>query len=195
MKRHVFTRQAILFALAALCFIPTPASFSAATSAAFVQSSNIGVNGFYSTDKAQRGRMTQAAIVMDIPQGYHVNANRPLGKYAVPTTVNIDAARGVQVSAISFPRAVVRTLKFSQGERLAVYEGRAIMRFNVTVPANFPEGVTEISAKVRFQACSNEVCYPPATRDIRLPIGVVGANDSVKRINTNIFGGGGGRRR
>lgn len=158
--------------------------------AAAVQSSNINVNGFLSVNRAQRGRTFQGAIVMEIPRGYHVNANRPLGKYAVPTMVKVDAPRGVRVSAVSFPRAIVRRPKFSQGEALALYEGRAVMRFTVSVPANHPEGMMELRARVRFQSCTDEVCYPPATRDVNLPIVVVGTNDSVQRINGRLFGRG-----
>lgn len=160
-----------------------------------LQSSNIGVNGFYSVDKAPRGRTIQAALVLDIPNGYHVNANKPLGKYAVPTTVKIEAPGGVRVSPVIFPRAVVRRPKFSQGEPLAFYEGRAVLRFNVTIPANYDQGTSELRAKVRFQSCTDEVCYPPATRDLSLPIGIVDANNPVQRINGEIFGGGRGRRK
>ena len=201
----IFTRRAILSGIAAVLLLapatgfsaaPPSSPFAAAAAAsaramvvAPVQASSIGINGFYSTDKVQRGRMVQAAIVMDIPRGLHVNANKPLGKYAVPTTVKIDAPGGVRISPVSYPRGAVRNFKFSD-ERLAVYEGRTLLRFNVNVPANFQPGVTELRIRVRFQTCSDEVCYPPANRDVTLPIGVVGASDPVKRINPNIFGGG-----
>src|SRR6201982_841515 len=72
---------------------------------------NINIKGYYSNDKAQRGRVVRAAIVIDIPSGYHVNANRPLGKYAIPTSVKIEAPKGVTVGPISFPRPIVRKLK------------------------------------------------------------------------------------
>ncbi len=208
MRSRIFTQRAILSIVAATMLLLAPASFSAAApppppvvaraAAAAVmvvvvvapaQASSIGINGFYSTDKVQRGRMVQAAIVLDIPRGLHVNANKPLGKYAVPTTVKIDASGGVRISPVSYPRGAVRNFKFSD-ERLAVYEGRTLLRFNVNVPANFQPGVTELRVRVRFQTCSDEVCYPPANRDVTLPIGVVGASDPVKRINANIFGSG-----
>ena len=198
MRRKLFARPAIIFALVALLLTQSPAPATAVVvapvAAAPVQSSNVGVDGFYSVNKAQRGRTIQAAIVLDIPNGYHVNANRPLGKYAVPTTVKIEAPRGVRVSPVIFPRATVRRPKFSQGEQLALYEGRAVIRFNVTIPADYEQGVTELRARVYFQSCTDEVCFPPATRNLTLPIGVVGANDSVQRINGQIFGGGRGRR-
>ncbi|HEV2708457.1 MAG TPA: protein-disulfide reductase DsbD N-terminal domain-containing protein [Pyrinomonadaceae bacterium] len=167
----------------------TPKAVAAA--AAVVQSDNIGVNGFFNVNRAQRGRAFQGAIVMEIPQGLHVNSNRPLGKYAVPTTVKVDAPDGMRVGAVSYPRAQVRSFAFSNGERLAVYEGRAIMRFNVTVPANFPQGVHDLRVRVRFQSCSDTVCYPPVTRTLTLPIGIVGATDPVQRINGRYFGGRG----
>ena len=149
---------------------------------------NISVSGFFSSDKAQRGRVVLAAVVMDIPGGYHVNSNRPMSKYAIPTTLKIDAPSGVKISAITYPRATVRRLKASNNEPLALFEGRAIMRFTITVPANFQQGVTELRVKLRYQSCNDEVCYAPQTREITMPIGIVGAGDSVKRINANIFG-------
>src|SRR6266567_190772 len=60
-----------LITLALLNFSPT---FLAAPA----PEPNIGVNGYFSTDRVQRGHPVQAAIVLDIPAGYHVNGNRPL---------------------------------------------------------------------------------------------------------------------
>jgi DsbC/DsbD-like thiol-disulfide interchange protein len=168
----------------------TPAEASAP--APEPQSSNIGVNGFFSVDRAQQGSSFQGAVVMDIPSGLHVNANKPLGKYAVPTVVKVDAPRGFRVTPVSYPRASVRTFRFggSDESRLAVYEGRSIFRFNVTVPADQPFGVENVRVSVRFQSCTDEVCYPPATRNLDLHIGVVGRDTSSNRINGQYFGGG-----
>ena len=120
--------------------IAIPANFQAAAPLAPVPQPNIGVNGYYANDKAQRGRTVRAAIVMDIPGGYHVNANRPLGKYAIPTALKIEGPRGVTVGPVTYPRAIVRRLKAVNNEPLAVYEGRAVLRFNVTLPANYNGG-------------------------------------------------------
>jgi hypothetical protein len=161
------------------------------------QPSNIGVNGFFSVDRAQQGSSFQAAVVMEIPGGLHVNANKPLGKYAVPTVVKVDAPRGFRVTPVNYPRGSVRTFHFggSDESRIAVYEGRALFRFNVSVPANQPFGVENVRVSVRFQSCTDEVCYPPATRNLDLHIGVVGPDAPVSRINGRYFGGGGRRKR
>ena len=173
----------MLILFAAMLFTSS-ASFYATPSPA--TQANVGINGFFSVDKAQRGRTIQAAIVLDIPEGFHVNANKPLSKHAIPTTLKIEAANGVRTGPIIFPRGNVRSFSF---DKLAVYEGKAILRFNVMIPANHQLGITELRARLRYQGCNDEVCYPPVTREIALPIAVVGANESVKRINGQYFGG------
>jgi DsbC/DsbD-like thiol-disulfide interchange protein len=160
------------------------------------QPSNIGINGFFSVNSAQQGGSFQAVVVMEIPRGLHVNSNRPLGKYAVPTTVKVDAPRGIRVTPVSYPRGTVRVFRFggSAEDRLAVYEDRAFFRFTVNVPANQGLGVARVRVNVRFQSCNDEVCFPPATRELVLPIAVVGRDTPVKLINGRYFGGRGRRR-
>jgi hypothetical protein len=57
------------------------------------------------------------------------------------------------------------------------------------VPANYQQGVAELRARVHYESCTNEVCFPPTDSGVRLPIAVVGANASVKRTNGQYFGG------
>lgn len=195
MRRKNYLKPFLLASLA-LALFTSPVNFYAdstsktgarAVAVAPTAQPSISVNGFFASDKAQRGRMVQAAVVMEIPRDFHVNGNKPLGKYAVPTTLRVEAPGGIRISPVVYPRATVRKFSFSE-ERLAVYEGRVIMRFNVTIPSGFNEGVTQLRVRLRYQSCSDEVCFPPQTHDITMPLAVVGANDSVKRINGNIFG-------
>ena len=178
-----FLRRAFAFSLVGLLFV-----LWTGMHAAPAPEPNIGVNGYYANDKAQRGRTIRAAIVMEIPSGYHVNANRPLGKYAIPTSLKIESPRGVTIGPIVYPRAIVRKLKAVNNEPLAVYEGRAILRFNVTVPANYQGGEVVLKARLRYQSCNDEVCFPPKNQDVDMGIGVVGLNDRVQRANGWVFG-------
>ena len=186
----------LLVAVAALVQPAVPAAMAAPAFEPLPQGGNIGINGFFSVDPAAQGTSFQAAVVLDIPRGLHVNANKPLGKYAVPTTIKVDAPRGMKITPLTYPAAQVRTFRFGGGaaERLAVYEGRSIARFNVTVPPNFDLGVARIRVSVRFQSCSDEVCFPPATRELTLPIAIVNQGSAVNRINQIYFGSGRRRR-
>lgn len=204
MKRDTVIKLALaLLVLPALFAPPIPADarvktiVEASAPEPEPQASNIGVNGFFSVDRAQQGSSFQAAVVMDIPSGLHVNANKPLGKYSVPTVVKVDAPRGFRITPVTYPRGTVRTFRFggSDESRIAVYEGRTIFRFNVSVPAGQPFAVENVRVSVRFQSCTDEVCYPPATRNLDLHIGVVGRDAPANRINGQYFGGGGRRRK
>ena len=178
-----FLRRTFVFSLVGLLFVVTSGMHAAPA-----PEPNIGVNGYYSNDKAQRGRTILAAIVMEIPSGYHVNSNRPLNKYSIPTDLKVEAPKGVTVGAVVYPRAIVRKLKASNNEPLAVYEGRAILRFNVTVGAGYQGGSIDLKAHLRYQSCNDEVCFPPKNQDVNLGIGVVGATDRVQRANGWVFG-------
>ena len=149
---------------------------------------NIDIDNYFSANRAQRGRTIQAAIVLNIPRDLHINANRTLDRALIPTTLQVTAANGVRVSPVSYPRAVLRRFSFSPAQ-LAVYENRAVLRFTLTVPANYQSDILEIRARVRYQACNDEVCFPPQTRQTSMAISVVGANEPVQRTNSQIFGG------
>ena len=133
-----------------------------------LQSANdVKVSGWASPDKTRRGRSVQGNVVMEIPSGLHVQSNKPLDKFLIPTKLEIEAPQGVKVSAPMYPRAVMRNLKFSKG-KVAVYEGRAQIRFNVAIPANFNGNSAELKGRLRFQACNDESCFAPVTREVKI---------------------------
>jgi len=134
---------------------------------------NIEVSGTLSVDKVQRGRPAQAMVAMDIPSGFHVHSSRPLEKFLISTQLQVEAPKGVRVGPVIYPRALLRNLKFSKS-KVAVYEGRTTMRFNVTVPAGFSSDSTEVKARLRYQSCNDEVCFPPQTREVKIPIRIKG---------------------
>jgi DsbC/DsbD-like thiol-disulfide interchange protein len=189
MRRKTNTRRlSLLLSLAfllTLTNLPTAARPAAVPAA---QSGNVGVNGFFSVDPAQQGSTFQAAVVLDIPRGLHVNANKPLGKYAVPTKVTIEPPRGFRVTPVSYPRGKVMSFPFAPNEKLAVYEGLTPLRFNVTVPPNQELGVARIRVVVNYQACTDDVCFPPKKAELNLPIAIVTRDTPVNRINGRYFG-------
>jgi thiol:disulfide interchange protein DsbD len=167
MKITYVSRRLSLVA-AGLCVFLTPASFLASSAP---QSPNISVSGQFSNSAVRRGTTVRATIVMDIPAGYHVNSNRPLEKFLVATQLRIEAPGGIRVGPVSYPRAVLRSFKFSKS-KVSVYEGRATMRFNVTVPPNFTAGSTALRARLLYQSCNDESCFPPQTKEVSLSLTV-----------------------
>jgi thiol:disulfide interchange protein DsbD len=152
-----------ILSLIAILLIPT--AFYAQSS------SDINVNGSLAPDKIKKGRIARASVVMEIPSGLHVQSSKPLDKFLVPTKLDVETPSGLKVGPVSYPRPLMRKLKFSKG-MVAVYEGRAVIRFNVTVPANYSGGSGDIKGKLRFQACNDESCFPPVTREVKMWLNV-----------------------
>jgi DsbC/DsbD-like thiol-disulfide interchange protein len=143
---------------------------------------NISVVGYFSQDKAQRGRPVRVSIVIDIPGGYHINSSRPLESYLIATSVKVEPENGLRAGAVSYPRPLLKSFKFSR-KQLSVYEGQVRLKFNVTVPADYSDGSAKVKARVRLQSCNDEVCFPPKNYDVSLKIDIAGANERVRPIN------------
>jgi thioredoxin:protein disulfide reductase len=129
--------------------------------------SDVNVSGNIAPDKVKKGRIVRATITVDIPSGLHIQSNKPLDKFLVATKLDVETPSGMQSGTISYPRALMRKLKFSKAA-VAVYEGKAVIRFNVTVPANYSGDGGDVTGKLRFQACNDESCFPPVTRQVKM---------------------------
>ena len=133
--------------------------------------SDVNVSGSIAPDKIKKGRVVKGSVVLDIPRGLHVQSNKPLDKYLIATKLDIETPSGMKAGPVSYPRAVMRNLKFSKST-VAVYEGRAVLRFPVTVPASYSGSSGEIKGKLRFQACNDDACFPPVTREVKMWLNV-----------------------
>jgi DsbC/DsbD-like thiol-disulfide interchange protein len=124
------------------------------------------------TANVQRGRSVRASLVLDIPRGYHVTAHDPVSRFALPTKIEVEAPSGFRIGSISYPRAIIRRFTFSE-DRLGVYENRTVIRFNIMIPPNQQTGKSEIKARLSYQSCSNEVCFPPVKSEISVSLNVL----------------------
>lgn len=124
------------------------------------------VSGSIANGTVTKGKPARATVVLSIPGGLHVNSSRPGSEYAIPTSVRA-SSRGVRIGAVNYPRGHNRKFGFSENA-LNVYEGRTSFTFPVTVPANFSGSTVRVNVTVRYQACTNEVCYPPKTKSLAL---------------------------
>lgn len=134
-------------------------------------SDDVKVTGSLAPEKIRKGQTVRANVMMEIPGGLHVQSNKPLDKFLIATKLDVETPSGMKVGPITYPRARMANLKFSKG-KVAVFEGRAPIRFNVTVPANYSGGSGEIKGKLRFQACNDDACFPPVTREVKMWLNV-----------------------
>ncbi len=126
----------------------------------------VSVTGSLSKKTVARGSATKATVVLGIPSGLHVNSSRPASEYAIPTTVSVSGS-GLKAGGLTYPRGRNRKFQFSEN-LINVYEGRVSFPFTVTVPANFKGSTIRVNATVRYQACTEEICYPPKSKTITM---------------------------
>ena len=124
------------------------------------------VSGSIGNGSVARGKAARGSIVLSIPGGLHVNSSRPASEYAIPTTVRLSGT-GLRVSGPTYPRGVNRKFQFSENQ-INVYEGTVRFPFTVTVPRGFKGDTVRVRAVVRYQACTDEVCYPPSSKEVTL---------------------------
>lgn len=149
-----------------LAFLPVITILFVAALSASAQT----VSGSIAGGSVSKGRAAKGTVVLSIPGGLHVNSNRPNSEYAIPTTVRL-TAQGARVSGATFPRGTNRKFQFSESA-INVYEGTVRFPFTVTVPASFKGSTVRVRAVVRYQACTDEVCYPPRTKEVTLTANV-----------------------
>lgn len=124
------------------------------------------VSGSIAGGAVDKGKAARGTIVLSIPGGLHVNSSRPGNRYQIPTSVRL-SAQGARVSGPTYPRGVNRKFQFSDTS-INVYEGTVRFPFTVTVPAGFRGNTVRVRAVVRYQACTDEVCYPPRTKEVTI---------------------------
>ena len=101
-------------------------------------------------------------VIMDISDGYHVNANPASYDYLIPTSVSFEGLTSLRVN---YPKPILFKAEFAPNG-LNVYEGK------VNLVAQFPKGTLKkgqaIRATVAAQACNDKICLPPA----KLPLSI-----------------------
>jgi DsbC/DsbD-like thiol-disulfide interchange protein len=130
------------------------------------------VTGSIGKGTVERGKTARGSVVLNIPGGLHVNSSRPASEFAIATVVKVSGASGIRVTGLTYPKGKNRKFAFSENYDQC-YEGRVSFPFTVTVPTSFKGKTIRVTASVRYQACTDEVCYPPKTKNITLTAAVM----------------------
>lgn len=122
------------------------------------------LSGFIGDGSVKRGSSVRGVVIMDIPPGLHVNANKPNNRYAIPTVLKV-SSNGAILGQVSYPKGKSKKFNFNE-EPINIYEGRVRFTFPIRVPSNFRGKSVTVRATVRYQACNSEVCFPPREKEI-----------------------------
>jgi thioredoxin:protein disulfide reductase len=105
----------------------------------------------------------EAVTEVTIVPGWHINAHAPRDEFLIPTTLALHPPAGQTVGAVAWPAPVERTLAFSPGRPLLLYEGTVRLAAPL---AGTPESGSPLRASLRYQACNDTTCLPPRTLEL-----------------------------
>jgi hypothetical protein len=178
-KTGAITTLAVLVTLLAIL----PAGYSQSVTGKEV----VAPTAYVSYDPVARGMSFQVAVVMKIKPGFHVNAREVTEDYLIPTDLRADVPAGFKISDVIYPKGTLQTFTFSKDKKLNVYTDSVTVRLPLAVLPNAPTGPQHLPMKLKYQACSMEICLPPVTKDVDAIINVVAAASGAKPANSEIF--------
>lgn len=120
--------------------------------------------------EAQAGKSAQAEVHLKIKEGYHINAN-PASQYQIATQLTVEKAEGITAGQPVYPPSITKKFAFSE-QPLAVYEKEATIGVPLNVEAKAAKGEQTVAARIKFQACDEQVCYPPRNLQLSIPVSV-----------------------
>jgi Disulphide bond corrector protein DsbC len=139
---------------------------------------------YASLDPVGRGSQFQLAVVLKIRPGFHINAREKSEDYLIATDLRADVPPGFQLGDVSYPKGALHSFSFSK-KPLNVYEDTITLRVPVTALPSAPLGAQHIPLKLRYQACSTEICLPPVTLSLDAAFNV--AASAGKPVHAEFF--------
>ena len=129
----------------------------------------VEVKSIAKQDTLKAGNEAYFAVIMDIKEGWHLNAHNPTLDYLIGVNLDLEASDHAIVSDIQYPQP--KQMKFSFAEEiLDVYEGKSIILLKMKTSGNLSAGSYSISGSLKVQACSDKACLPPSNVDLSFPI-------------------------
>lgn len=175
----------ILFAL--LSIIVVALKVSGLYAQPISSASKVQVSTEVSQTAVLDGETFQAVVVMDIAEGWHINANRPTLEWLIGTTLNLDLPEIIQHRDIQYPPFKEYEFSFAQGQKLHVYEGVSPIFLSFDVIKDASVGDYEITGSLRVQACDDQVCLAPSNIPVSFSIRVTDSPDEVTTSDFTVF--------
>jgi hypothetical protein len=119
---------------------------------------------------AKVGTVAPVKLAVELRTGYHCNSNTPSDEYLIPLKLTWTSTP-LEVAEVVYPKPQIEKYSFSD-KPLSVYTGNFEILTRFKVPAGAPPGPAVISAKLRYQACTERMCLPPKTVDLNVPIDI-----------------------
>jgi thiol:disulfide interchange protein DsbD len=124
------------------------------------------------SDGVHPGTEVRAALQVALPEGFHVQSDKPRDPSLIPTVLTIEPPAGVSVVELLYPSPTDFTL-IGADQPLAVFEREFAIGLRLMVSAEVPIGEITVPGRLRYQACDDTMCFAPTTAEARWTLHVV----------------------
>lgn len=129
------------------------------------------------------GETISVRVTVRLPKDVHVQSDKPRDPSVIPTALTFAAPDGIAVERIAYPKAV-ELAQSGRAEALTVFGGEFTIDARLTVPTGVPSGKQLLRGTLRYQACTETVCFPPARAALEWVLTVIGV-DSGQDLKRN----------
>ena len=137
------------------------------------------------SDGVQAGTDVRLALQVSLPQGFHVQSNKPRDPLLIATELTVEPPAGVSVAEVVFPPPV--DLKQAGADQpLAVFEQNFLVGVRVAV-APGATGEIVVPARLRYQACNDTTCFAPTNLTTQWTLKVVPAGTPIGPIHRDVI--------
>jgi hypothetical protein len=141
---------------------------------------------YLSVDRLPAGGVCRIVMIVDIKDGWHINANPASPNSSVPTTFSLKSKYGTKLVRIRYPASKKLTVEGFDAPIL-IYEKRAVIYGEFEIPAAAAGKTEELELTVRYLPCNDNRCLRPTTATLTGKITIAAPGAAVKRINDNLF--------
>ena len=183
-----------LWLLISLSAVVSAAQFATVVTVNAAEDEVVTVATAWPVDRARPGDSMMLAIVADIKEGFHINADsRQAGPSEdftpYPTRVTVqDATIGVITEPPRYPRAVAIEVAYT-AQPLMSFEGQIVIYLPIKLEESMPPGKLTLRLEFGYQACAENYCLLP--RKIRLEdsLDVTATGAGASQVNSHLFAG------
>ncbi|MBW7863525.1 MAG: thioredoxin fold domain-containing protein [Candidatus Hydrogenedens sp.] len=123
------------------------------------------------TGTVRPGEVFRAAVTFTLSRGWHVNSRKPLEDYLIPTELTLEPGGPFTLRRVAYPEHQLLTFSFSP-DPMALYEETFSIGVEAVVDESAAPGDYVWKGALRYQACNDKVCSPPAERPFELAVTV-----------------------
>ncbi len=137
-------------------------------------------------DAAHPGAETRVVFTFNFDKGWHVNSNKPLDEFSIPTELTLTETPGFMVEKIIYPKHKVVKLSFSPDD-LAVYESEFRIGMVIKIANSVELKTHTLKGQLQYQACNDKACAPPNTVEVEIPVKVVPKDQALVPQTADVF--------